>query len=79
MTTDTSLGLLLGSLAAAAFFVDRLFPASRKRGWNNSRAATQRDVAEVLKGRRGASQPDTTGLVIFLFAVFGIYALLYGG
>jgi len=77
MATDTSLALLLGSLAAAAFFADRLFPASRGRGWNNSRAATQRDVAEVLRGRRGSSQPNTTGLVIFLFALYGLFALIY--
>jgi hypothetical protein len=76
--TDTSLGLLLAGAAAAAFFLDRLFPANKGRGWNNSRAATQRDVAEVLRGRKGASQPDTTGLVIFLFVLYGWFALIYG-
>lgn len=77
MTADITLALLLSCAAAAALFADRLFPASRGRGWNSTRAATQRDVAEVLKGRRGSSQPDTTGLVIFLFALYGLFALIY--
>lgn len=74
--TDTSLGLLLAGAAAAALFLDRLFPASKGRGWNNSRAATQRDVAEVLRGKRGKSEPDTTGLLIFLAF---IWLLAYAG
>jgi hypothetical protein len=77
MTTDDLPFLLL--LLLAAWVCERLWPAQRGRGWNNSRAATQRDVAEVLKGRRSSSEPDTTGLVIFGLAAFVIFALIYGG
>lgn len=67
------------ALFLAALLFDQLFPASKGRGWNNSRAATQRDVADVLRGRgRKGSDPDTTGLVLLLFVAFGVYAFLYG-
>jgi hypothetical protein len=76
MTTDDLPFLLL--LLVAAWACDRLWPAQRGRGWNNSRAATQRDVAEVLRGRSNRNQPDTTGLLIFGLAAFAIFAWLYG-
>lgn len=74
MTPD-DLPLLL-ILAAAALLLDAVFPAQRGRGWNNTRAATQRDVADVLRGKRGKSEPDTTGLLIFLAF---IWLLAYAG
>jgi|GEM_PF-3901205 len=73
--TDTDLPLLL-ALAAAALLLDAVFPAQRGQGWNNTRAATQRDVAEVLRGKRGKSEPDTTGLLIFLAV---IWIMAYAG
>jgi hypothetical protein len=73
--TEQDLPLLL-LLGLAAWLCDRLWPAQRGRGWNNSRAATPWDVAQVLRGRKSSTEPDTTGLVVFLLAVFAIAALL---
>jgi len=70
--TESDVALLL-VLACAALVCDALRPAQRKRGWDNSRAATQKDVADVLKGgNRSQPGPDTTGLIVFLIFVFGI-------
>lgn len=73
--TETDV-LLFVVLALAALLCDAAWPAQRKRGWNNSRAATQKDVADVLRGNRSQPGPDTTGLIVFLFIVFGIAALV---
>jgi hypothetical protein len=72
--TETDV-LLFVALALAALLCDAARPAQRKRGWNNSRAATQKDVADVLLGNRSQPGPDTTGLIMFLVFVFGIAAL----
>lgn len=61
--------LALIALAAAATLIDLALPQRLSRGWNNSRAATQRDVADVLRGRGGKGQPALLPLVLLLAVV----------
>ena len=57
--TDADVILAFGALALAAALANAITNAitPKPRGWNNSRAATQRDVADVLSGK-GRSRRD---------------------
>jgi len=73
----TDLALFLIGIAAAAMLADGIFPATGRRGWDDSRAATQRDVAEVLRGHRKQPSPNTTGLVLFGLAAWVLYVVIF--
>ena len=74
---DADLALFLLAIAGIATACDRLFPASTTRSWNNTRAATQKDVADVLRGRQTGKPIDTTGLLLFGLLAFLLFAWLY--
>ena len=67
--TDQDLLALL-VLAAAATLIDLAFPQRGPRPWDNTRSATQRDVAEVLRGRKGTNEPALLPPVLLLVVVF---------
>lgn len=66
--TDQDMLVFL-ALAAAAMLIDLALPQRPSRGWNNSRAATQRDVADVLRGKRSQGQPTLLPLALLLAVV----------
>lgn len=67
--TDQDLLALL-ALAAAAMLIDLALPQRGPRPWNNTRSATQRDVADVLRGRKGKQEPALLPPVLLLVVVF---------
>ena len=61
-----------GLLALAAALAKVVTP--RQRAWNNSRAATQRDVADVLRGR---GKRDTRADEAIVFATILLLGVLF--
>lgn len=74
--TESDVALLL-VLACAALVCDALRPAQRKRGWDNSRAATQRDVADVLSGKGRNRRDPRADPLYSLLLVFAFLALAW--
>jgi hypothetical protein len=76
MDPNTTLAII--ALVAAALLIDIALPQRGTRSWDNKRAATQKDVDEVFKGRGPAqSGPRALPLVALLVVVFGI-AVMFG-
>ena len=71
---DLLLGFGLLALAAALTTV----VTPRPRRWNNSRAATQRDLADVLAGRGKRDNRADEALVFAVILMLGVlgYAVL---
>lgn len=71
----TSLDVILGfgALALAAALAGAITP--KPRGWNNSRAATQRDVADVLSGKGRSRRDGRTDPLCSLLLVLALAAL----
>ena len=75
---DPNTTLAIVALVAAALLIDMALPQRGTRTWDNKRAATQRDVADVFKGRGPAQGgPRALPLVALLVVVFGI-AFVFG-
>lgn len=62
--------LLVFALLFAAVLAERIAPATRKGGYSKARAATPWDVATILRGKKGSTEPDTRGLLIVLAVVW---------
>ena len=76
MDSNTTLAII--ALVAAAILIDIALPQRGQHSWDNKRAATQRDVADVVKGRGPAQGgPRALPLVALLVVVFGI-AVMFG-
>jgi hypothetical protein len=69
--TDPDLLALL-VLAVAAIIIDLVFPQRGPRPWDNTRSATQRDVAEVLHGRKVQQEPALLPPVLLLVVVMAL-------
>ena len=75
---DPNTTLAIVALVASALLIDMALPQRGTRTWDNKRAATQRDVADVFKGRGPAQGgPRALPLVALLVVVFGI-AFVFG-
>lgn len=76
---DPNTTLAIVALVVAALLIDMAMPQrTTRRTWDNKRAATQRDVADVLRGRGPAQGgPRALPLVALLVVVFGI-AVVFG-
>lgn len=61
------------ALAACAAIAQAITP--KPRGWNNSRAATQRDVADVLAGKGRSRRDPRTDPLYSLLLVLALAAL----
>ena len=72
MDPDTTLAIV--ALVASALLIDIALPQrTTRRTWDNKRAATQKDVADVMRGRGPAQGgPRALPLVALLVVVFGI-------
>jgi len=75
--TDQDLIVLL-VLAAAATLIDLALPQRPRRGWNSTRAATQRDVADVLRGGQQQRQPSLLPPLLLLVVVLALAWWLAG-
>jgi hypothetical protein len=63
------------ALAACAALASAITP--KPRGWNNSRAATQRDVADVLAGKGRNRRDPRADPLYSLLLVFAFLALVW--
>ena len=79
MNVDPNTTLAIVALVASALLIDMAMPQrGTRRTWDNKRAAPQRDVADVLRGRGPAQGgPRALPLVALLVVVFGI-AVVFG-
>ncbi len=68
--TNTDLLLGFGLLALAAALAKVATPQPRR--WNNARAATQRDVADVLAGRGKRDSRADEALVFATILIVGV-------
>lgn len=65
MFSDGEVIMAFLALAACAAIASAITP--KPRGWNNSRAATQRDLADVLAGRgRGRDRRGDEAIALLL-------------
>ncbi len=71
--TDVVVGFIL--LALAAGLASAITP--KPRGWDNSRAATQRDVADVLAGKGRNRRAPRADPLYSLLLVFAFLALVW--
>lgn len=72
---DTSLLAFFGALLVIGLFIDAMIPQEHGRRWDSSKPATQRDLAEVIAGRKErSSEPRLLPLVVLLVIV---YAAIY--
>lgn len=74
--TDADVILAFGALALAAALASLITP--KPRGWNNSRAATQRDVADVLSGKGRSRRDGRADPLYSLLLVLALAALAVG-
>lgn len=72
----TDLDVILGfsALALAVTLANVITP--KPRDWNNSRAATQRDVADVLAGKNRKRHDNRTDPLYSLLLVLALAALV---
>lgn len=75
MWSDGELVAAFLALAACAAIASAITP--KPRGWNNSRAATQRDVADVLAGRGRNRRDPRADPLYSLLLVFAFLALAW--
>lgn len=73
--TDADVILAFGALALAAALASLITP--KPRGWNNSRAATQRDVADVLSGKGRSRRDPRADPLYSLLLIFSLLALVW--
>lgn len=81
MSDPDGLGLIFGIvLFGAAILLGIAFPQkATSASWNNTRPASQKDVADVVKYRTPrAGSPSALPLVILLGVVFA-FVLAFGG
>lgn len=75
MWSDGELVAAFLALAACAAIASAITP--KPRGWNNSRAATQRDVADVLAGKGRNRRDPRADPLYSLLLVFAFLALAW--
>lgn len=75
MFSDGEVIMAFLALAACAAIASAITP--KPRGWNNSRAATQRDVADVLAGKGRNRRDPRADPLYSLLLIFSLLALAW--